>query len=105
MGFTNLNQPFSDLSTLAARAAAAVAAAAQMSQDQAQALPPNHHHINGAQSMPEHPAEGESSASPSTSASSLATGVATSGAMAAGPEMEPRVPGSTATVEEPLPAG
>lgn len=54
---------------------------------------------------PEHPAEGESNASPSTSSASMANGVAPVGAAGPCPDMEARVPGSTATVEEPLPAG
>ncbi|XP_034230573.1 E3 ubiquitin-protein ligase Su(dx) [Thrips palmi] len=100
-----------DLSTLAARAAAAVAAASQMSQEQAQAqaVTHPHHPVNGAGAVhpPEHPAEGESNASPSTSAATMPNGVAPVGAGATGPcvDVEARVPGSTATVEEPLPAG
>lgn len=100
-----------DLSTLAARAAAAVAAASQMSQDQSHTPPRNHHQINGAQAMPEHPAEGEASANPSTIAvpPPMTNGVVGSNEFGTTPhrvvEQMIAAAGSTPTVEEPLPAG
>lgn len=78
-----------------------------MSQEQPQLQLMNHHHVNGVQPQPDHAAEAESTAAPSTSAVALPNGVVSGSTAAAGPvaEVEPRVPGSSATVEEPLPAG